>query len=249
MRQPDADTWFARVLFRLFCLFYCSLVIATLVDINKYSTTENALVTISRCVSYVLFVFLAVVPFYLARMNYLTMKRNQEEAEYQEPSRFLIWSREELKDGMAEQAMYYPVFFWKRLLLPFVAIGLRGLELVQISGVLLVNLCAFAFALRTQPFKDFKSNVVLTIEEGTQLVVFALFFLVDRDADEKGTGKAILYMLASCVLIITLAEVSEARDSPLLRLRAGVAPVPHRREHPKAAQAGARAADGRADRP
>ena len=128
--QLDSDMWFARVFFRLFCLFYCSLVIGTLVDINKFVSAENALTTISRCVSYALFVFLAIVPFYIARMNYVTVKRNMEYAELDEPSRYLIWSREELKDDKIEQTMYYPVFFCKRLLLPFIAIALRGLELV-----------------------------------------------------------------------------------------------------------------------
>ena len=69
------------------------------------------------------------------------------------------------------------------------------------------------FAFKAQPFKDFKSNVVLIVEEGAQLVVFALLFLVDRDADEKGTGKAIFYMLAAFVLVITLAEVRNSLNN------------------------------------
>ena len=71
-------------------------------DINKFVSAENALTTISRCVSYALFVFLAIVPFYIARMNYVTVKRNMEYAELDEPSRYLIWSREELKDDKIE---------------------------------------------------------------------------------------------------------------------------------------------------
>ena len=123
---------------------------------------------------------LAVVPFYLALTNYRCAKHNlamQSEGS-ENRNTYFSFAREEFKEEKIRQAMYFPVFFLKRLLISFIAIGGRSFPYTQLTCLLITNMASLAFAVFSQPFKDYKSNVVLMIEEGSLLFIYLQLYFV-----------------------------------------------------------------------